>query len=162
MKKTIHILSILSIAIAAIAIVWLGVVILFQGPLVELMIARPTQSFAVPLSPILSAFSALFFSLILFLFNLGNKTSIAGELCLLILRLGVFPFFSWVLSYCETYLRARLYGSEEAIILQYNMVNSFCNLPMMISSLSFSLFLLVCGMSIAYKRMTCTQTEKEA
>lgn len=152
MKKGIRIFAILSEIVAFLSLLGVLVCIFLQKSLLPLYLSgqnMPSQ-FIFPAAPVVYA---LLLGAILLLpcFLCGKEnTGIAGEIitvCLLVLLPGI----QSGLSSLQVILISRFSGV--ATMAALSALNSICQYPLGLAHLASSLALLVCGMSIAYKKM---------
>lgn len=151
MKKTICILSFISVAIMTLSCVALFACIALREPLEQIIFNASdeitAEASALPIGQVVYAFGNLAVALVL-LFNLDKRNAGFGTEVLCAVAVGAaLPFLRTFLHEAQTIFTTQF--QNELIALSY--LNSLCNMALSFVGLAAPLMLVVCGMNIALK-----------
>lgn len=152
MNKFIRIVAIVSAVLMGVSAILLIVVLCCQNSLSHLISTSDFSAFIVPGGPVIRILCSLGMA-VLMCFFLGNKkVGIWFDILSFALIGFVFPFICSIVNYFETMMYTRVNG--EMLMAARSAVMSLCNVPQFIAQAAVTILLLMCGMSIAYKRLT--------
>lgn len=152
MKKTIRILSFISVAIMTLSCVALLACILLQEPLGRIFFGASGQMMAetpsFPIAPLVRALANLAIAVLL-MFTVGNQdTNIGTEVTCAVIIGAALPFLLSILSNAQAFFTSQL---QVDAVISFNYVNSLCNMALSFVGIATALMLVVCGMNIALK-----------
>lgn len=155
MKKTIKIVSISSLAIAALSLlVFLGTLTVFWRPLcmqnggfAEVVARGPV----VPIAQVVAILGCCVLAILVFIFA-NTYRSVVGEIVAVAMLAVVIPALTWYLSERQAY-EVGMQGTT--VVVAYSVTNNISVYAGYIRTVANALCLLVCGMSIS--RKVCTR-----
>ena len=152
MKVTIRVLSFIALAAVVLYLLALLLVVVFQSPLKELL-GAPDEVIGLwhfPAGSLLSGLRMVLTVTVLCIFAGNHKVGIWLELVLLGVNQVLWPPISAVANLLQTMTIGR-YGA--AAIANRSYVSSLTSYVSFLFGIAFAIYLVVCGMSIAYKVM---------
>ena len=151
MKKTIRALSVVALILAGLCLVLLITCICIQKTLLPIYSASETvlENFYVPIAPIVNVFGLLIAA---FFLLLGTNMDIILMEILSPALIFTTPILSALTSFWQTSFVGRFYGS--VFLAGLGAVSQICEFPMYVGNLARVVIVLVCGMSIVWKKMS--------
>ena len=153
MKKILHILSFLSVAITALSCVAMVGCILLQDPLCQIFfynsVADLTDTMVVPFGYVLFGLGNLAVALVL-LFSIPNGSHRLSVPIICAVCTGVvLPFLRSVVQEIQTILTLRFF--DDSLLIATSYLNSLCSIVLSPVGVASALMLVLCGMAIAVK-----------
>ena len=150
MKKAVRTLSIIALVFAILSLISFIVVLLLRNLIGSAMGFGQELLFVLPVSSLISIIGAIVVSLFVLLCGANKSIGIWAEILLIVLAAAVIPVVSGIASTAQM---AMLSTRGVAYVSSLSAINGLVNFAVSPASTARMLALVVCGMSIAHKKL---------
>ena len=150
MKKAVRTLSVIALIASLLALASFVVVLLLRNVLAPLYGSSTEIAFILPISPFVGVCGAILLSVFALLCGANKNVGIWSDILLIILAITVIPFLTGVLSTFQTSVSG-LKGVE--YVYSLSVLNNITTMTTSPATIARMLVLVVCGMSIAHKKL---------